>query len=338
MGKLEFCLQLSSRIQISNSRLNGDKWMHRDLNGLQESWIHVPRLGTLVPFVHSSLRGKGVIRCPALRNDTDADILAYFQEESVPVTEVRRITSRKQGSIVNTHTFIITFSTPALPQTVTIGYQRYTVTVYIPNPLRCRNCQKYGHHEKRCRRATVCQFCGREGHTDENDCDIAGRRCVNCEGKHAASSRDCPTWGREREILRVKYTRSVSFPEARRIVESGDTTGPSYAQVTRAKKPVDSVTVKDASVQASEDRPAFGSQVPDFASSKTCKVLVGNPSRFRQKPSKPPMKQPENKQPPLPTNSTSNQNKPHRTPPSPRKHSSSQRCRSLSVPRTRHRE
>ncbi|XP_033758340.1 uncharacterized protein LOC117340682 [Pecten maximus] len=149
---------------------------------------------------HSSLNcNKGVIRCPALRNDTDADILAYFQEESVPVTEVRRITSRKQGSIVNTHTFIITFSTPALPQTVTIGYQRYTVTVYIPNPLRCRNCQRYGHREKRCRRATVCQFCGREGHTDENECDIAGRRFVNCEGKHAASSRDCPTWGRERE-------------------------------------------------------------------------------------------------------------------------------------------
>ncbi|XP_021368101.1 uncharacterized protein LOC110459918 [Mizuhopecten yessoensis] len=162
---------------------------------------------------HSSLNcSKGVIRCPALRNDTDEDILAYFQEESVPVSEVRRMVIRRNNDTIKTNTFIITFSTPTLPQILTIGYQRYNVSVYIPNPLRCRNCQKYGHHEKRCRRKSICQYCGREGHTEQNDCDIANLRCVNCEGKHAASSLDCPTWSQEREILRVKYTRGVSFP------------------------------------------------------------------------------------------------------------------------------
>ncbi|XP_021369976.1 uncharacterized protein LOC110461031 [Mizuhopecten yessoensis] len=222
---------------------------------------------------HSSLNcSKGVIRCPALRNDTDEDILAYFQEESVPVSEVRRMVIRRNNDTIKTNTFIITFSTPTLPQILTIGYQRYNVSVYIPNPLRCRNCQKYGHHEKRCRRKSICQYCGREGHTEQNDCDIANLRCVNCEGKHAASSRDCPTWSQEREILRVKYTRGVSFPEARRIVRSADITTPSYAQVTRGKAPVDSVTVKDASVQVSADIPAWGSQVPDMAGSQTSTI------------------------------------------------------------------
>ncbi|XP_021339888.1 uncharacterized protein LOC110441113 [Mizuhopecten yessoensis] len=150
---------------------------------------------------HSSLNcSKGVTRCPVLRTDTDDDILAYFQEESVPFSKVRRMWTRKNKDKIRTNTFIIPFSSPKLPQTLTIGYQMYNVSVYITNPLRCRNCQKYGHHEKRCRRKTVCQYCGREGNTEQSDCDIANLRCGNWEGKHAASSRDCPTWNREREI------------------------------------------------------------------------------------------------------------------------------------------
>ncbi|XP_021379276.1 uncharacterized protein LOC110466829 [Mizuhopecten yessoensis] len=190
---------------------------------------------SVIVKAHPSLNSsKGVIRCPALRNDADAAILEYFQEEEIPVSEVRRILSKKNNKLVPTDTFVLTFATPSLPSAVVIGYQRCSVSVYIPNPLRCRNCQKYGHHEKRCRRKTVCQYCGREGHEDQSDCDIANLRCVNCEGKHAASSRDCPAWNREREILRVKFTRNVSFPEARRIVESTDVAAPSYAQVTKS--------------------------------------------------------------------------------------------------------
>ncbi|XP_033744306.1 uncharacterized protein LOC117330192 [Pecten maximus] len=180
---------------------------------------------------HASLNSsKGVIRCPALKNDSEADILEYFQHvENIHVSEVRRIRSRRNGQTINTNTFILTFGVPQLPQTVTIGYQRYGVSAYIPNPLRCRNCQKYGHHEDRCGRNTVCEHCGREGHTDNAQCNIVGKRCINCQGNHAASSRDCPAWKKEREVLRVKYTENISFPEARRIVESKDSTNPTFA-------------------------------------------------------------------------------------------------------------
>ncbi|XP_021367460.1 uncharacterized protein LOC110459502 [Mizuhopecten yessoensis] len=95
---------------------------------------------------HPSLNSsKGVIRCPALRNDADAAILEYFQEEEITVSEVRRILSKKNNKLVPTDTFVLTFATPSLPSAVVIGYQRCSVSVYIPNPLRCRNCQKYGH-------------------------------------------------------------------------------------------------------------------------------------------------------------------------------------------------
>ena len=32
-------------------------------------------------------------------------------------------------------------------------------------------------------------------------------------------SRDCPTWKKEKAILKVKYEKSITFPEARKIVE-----------------------------------------------------------------------------------------------------------------------
>ena len=65
-----------------------------------------------------------------MRNDTDADILAYFEEENVPVSEVRRILTRKNTEMVPTDTFILTYSIPVLPPTVTIGYQMYTISGY----------------------------------------------------------------------------------------------------------------------------------------------------------------------------------------------------------------
>ena len=36
---------------------------------------------------------------------------------------------------------------------------------------------------------------------------------------HTSFSHDCPTWKKEKEILTVKYKRSVSFYEAQLIVE-----------------------------------------------------------------------------------------------------------------------
>ena len=42
--------------------------------------------------------------------------------------------------------------------------------------------------------------------------------CVNCGGSHEVISKSCPTWIKEKEILKVKYTHNITFPEARKIV------------------------------------------------------------------------------------------------------------------------
>jgi len=63
------------------------------------------------------------------------------------------------------NTFIITFKTPAVPKYLNIGYIRVPVSVYIPNPLRCFNCQKFGHTKNACK-VNDCATCGQIGHNN----------------------------------------------------------------------------------------------------------------------------------------------------------------------------
>ena len=46
--------------------------------------------------------------------------------------------------------------------------------------------------------------------------------------------KQCQAWHTEKEILKVKYTRNISFPEAWKIVESYTAApGKSYASITK---------------------------------------------------------------------------------------------------------
>ena len=67
------------------------------------------------------------------------------------VTEVKRVTIKKEGKLIETNTYIMTFDQPKIPKRIKVGYTMERVEQFIPNPLRCYNCQKYGHHEDNCR-------------------------------------------------------------------------------------------------------------------------------------------------------------------------------------------
>ena len=125
-----------------------------------------------------------------------------------------------------------------------MAYFRVSVEIYIPNPLRCHSCQKYGHHENRCTKDPICANCGEPANHTEQNCGNA----PNCGEKHSANSKECQIWHREKEISTVKYTRNISFPEARKIVESPTPIpGVSYASI--AQSSVKKVTVEDAVTQ-----------------------------------------------------------------------------------------
>ncbi|GFW59330.1 putative RNA-directed DNA polymerase from transposon X-element [Trichonephila clavipes] len=97
------------------------------------------------------------------------------------VCDVRRITIRRDGQVLNTKHLILTFSTPDLPQTIKMAYIRCPVRPYIPNPLRCFQCQRYGHSKNVCWGQPTCPRCGESGHGNA-DC-TKKEQCLNCKAK-----------------------------------------------------------------------------------------------------------------------------------------------------------
>jgi len=117
------------------------------------------------------------------------------------------------GGRRNTNTFIVTFKTPVVPKYIIVGYIRVPVAVYIPNPLRCFKCQKFGHGKNACRERETCATCGQIGHTS-NDC-TSELKCPNCSGDHSAFSKNCPKWLFEKRVQQLKAEKNISFIEAR---------------------------------------------------------------------------------------------------------------------------
>ena len=64
------------------------------------------------------------------------------------------------------------------------------------------------------------------------DCE-ANYCCVNCKLEHPSYSKNCEKWKIEKEIQTIRTKQNISYPEARKIVESRTpTVGTSYAAIT----------------------------------------------------------------------------------------------------------
>ena len=82
-------------------------------------------------------------------------------------------------------------------------------------------------------------MCGECGECDPNHTvsECKDVKCANCHEQHPAFSRTCEFHKREKEIMCVKHTKNIPFPEARKIVESymGTRTYANIAQKTNQK-------------------------------------------------------------------------------------------------------
>ncbi|GBL99402.1 hypothetical protein AVEN_107112-1, partial [Araneus ventricosus] len=196
---------------------------------------------------HASLNSsKGVITCGELLHVTTEEILKKLQGQGV--SHVRRISIRRDGQLLNTKHLILTFDSAKLPEHIKAGYMRLSVRAYIPNPLRCFKCQRFGHSKTSCRGTLTCARCAEVGH-DSSQC-TAAEKCVNCKDAHTSFSRNCSTWKLEKEIITTKIKKQISYPEARKLVKSmTPTPGNSYVSVAKKSASASSADRnKDASV------------------------------------------------------------------------------------------
>ena len=183
---------------------------------------------------HASLNfTKGVIKCKELDTCSNDEIIAGLHDQHV--IECRRIKIQRNNESIYTNTYVLTFSKLQLPETIKIGYLLVRVEQYLPAPLRCTNCQKFGHHTTKCRNPKyTCWRCSKQ-HEPDHCIPEDPTICINCKENHPSSSKKCPAFDQEKEIIRLKYTYNLTFTEARRRVKPK--TQITYASIT-AKKTV----------------------------------------------------------------------------------------------------
>ncbi|KAG1683682.1 Nucleic-acid-binding protein from mobile element jockey [Nymphon striatum] len=187
---------------------------------------------------HRSLNfSKGVIRSRELKDCSEDELLTELGNQGI--TAVKKITVTRDGKKISTGTIILTFNTPEPPKAIKAAYLYIKVETYVPNPLRCFKCQKFGHHQATCKREAACGRCGEANH-DDTGCKNTPC-CINCSGSHASYSRECPTYILERKIITYKINNNTSFPEARKIVTSCNSPT-SYAKIAASNTKKDSTS------------------------------------------------------------------------------------------------
>ncbi|GFT05494.1 uncharacterized protein TNCV_3159941 [Trichonephila clavipes] len=146
----------------------------------------------------------------------ETEILEEFSGQGV--IQVRRITIKKDAEIIPTKHLILTFNNPKLPTTIKAGYLNCKIRPYIPNPLRCFQCQRFGHSHTACRGQLTCSRCATVGHPS-TDCTLEPK-CVNCSQSHPSDSKLCSQWKTEKEIQIIKTNRNLTYLEARKTNSS----------------------------------------------------------------------------------------------------------------------
>lgn len=195
---------------------------------------------TVVP--HSNLNtSKGVIYCPDLLNCSLEEILDGLKEQGV--IAVRRIKIKRDGILIDSPNHIITFNSPVIPKRVKAAFYSLQVRLYIPPPMRCFKCQRFGHTSLRCNQEQVC-VCGKPLHMGST-CEEP-LICVNCKGPHSARSRNCPIYKQEMAIQEIKAKENISYSEAKRkFTIPTPTPNISYAKAVSSPPKIDYVSLID---------------------------------------------------------------------------------------------
>ena len=227
---------------------------------------------------------KGIIKDRTLKGETEKDICEYLKSQGV--IAVKRFTIKKDHEVIETNTLLLTFNSITVPKTLRIFYQFVPVDIYVPNPLRCFNCQRFGHHESDCPidYCSVCEKCGTGGFHHLASACPNPVKCVNCGLNHLSRSNVCEVWKKEKEIMKIKVTRNLTYLEARKIVENT----PESTFSTIVQSAIAKPEIKNDYTQTSEN---------DKIISSSTKVLI--PTKYKTNKSQPSSKAstPQSKQP-----------------------------------------
>ncbi|GBL60828.1 hypothetical protein AVEN_200509-1, partial [Araneus ventricosus] len=132
---------------------------------------------------------------------------------------------------------------------------RLSVRTYIPNPLRCFQCQRFGHSKTSCRGALTCSSCAEVGH-ESTDCTRA-EKCVNYVSAVPSSKQSDSTAKASPPIINFPIPSSPSVaPVSEEALASPDFTDLNLLQIKKKLKK-DSLTKTNNSITKAENISKF---------------------------------------------------------------------------------
>jgi hypothetical protein len=141
----------------------------------------------------------------------DTDIL-----EQTGAEQIKRLAKRNES----THdpgisSVVLAYKASDPPPRVNIFWMSFKLYEFIPRPIRCFNCQMFGHTKNVCTKTPKCPRCS--GNHEFQECDTEERICVNCKGNHSAGYRECPAYKQAAIITTIKTKQKVTYAEALKI-------------------------------------------------------------------------------------------------------------------------
>lgn len=165
--------------------------------------------------IHGKLNtSQGVVTCFDLKNASDDEILKELKPQGV-IGMKRLKRKNKEGVMEDTDSILFTFNKCSPPETITIGfYQRIRVRLYVPRPLQCFNCQRFGHTAKQCKVEQMCRDCNQLKTEDHKCIKVVCSNCYSIE--HASWDKSCPKYKEEAEIQAIKTKYKLPYFDARK--------------------------------------------------------------------------------------------------------------------------
>lgn len=171
-----------------------------------------------IPISETSSVGVIYGVCPDL---TDEEIKNEISSQGVK-TFYHLKSKNYTGTNTRPTTLKLIFLSKELPKYVQIGFKKYRIKPFIPPPIRCYNCNRWGHISKDCKGHKKCVKCG-ENH-DRSECENEPK-CGNCGEKHSAAYKGCIKRKEAIKINEIRSTERISRSKAVEILKS-------YASVT----------------------------------------------------------------------------------------------------------
>lgn len=138
-------------------------------------------------------------------------------DKGVEILEVERIKKFNFENKIeeNTNLIKLTFRSSYLPPKVRLYYAFIKTQFFIPKPLFCVNCLKYGHFKKYCKNPKKCRVCT-ELIEDKHECSNKSK-CNLCDESHLTNFKDCKIKKKEIEIKKLMVKQKKSYTEARKF-------------------------------------------------------------------------------------------------------------------------